>query len=117
MDAPTKIAASRKNEFMKQIVAYPDELLSDSTINDYIKDLELYPDNHFQNYLNLQRFHFNYELTGVNTLTNHSLWTVFADSTVVNAYYYAPDNTIGKFFFQNLKASNSHLIIEYSIIF
>ncbi|XP_008211047.1 neprilysin-2-like isoform X2 [Nasonia vitripennis] len=94
MDAATKIAASRKNEFMKQIIAYPNELLNNKTLARYVKNLDIWPNNHFQNYLNLQRFHFNFELTGIGTLSNNSLWTVFADSTVVNAYYYAADNTI-----------------------
>ncbi|OXU18458.1 hypothetical protein TSAR_003726 [Trichomalopsis sarcophagae] len=96
MDAATKIAASRKNEFMKQIIAYPNELLNNKTLASYAKNLDVRPNNHFQNYLNLQRFHFNFELTGIGNLSNNSLWTIFADSTVVNAYYYAADNAIGK---------------------
>ena len=97
MDDISKTAAIRKVELMRQIIGYPDELLNDKIIDEYSNNLNLHPNSYFQNFLNLQRFHFDYMLFDLNKLVNETLWPLLSDSTTVNAYYYAPTNIFGKF--------------------
>ena len=83
---------------MREIVGYPDELLNNTLIDDYSKNLVISRDNHFQNFLNVHRFLYDYSLSGLTDSLENTIWTTFSDSTIINAYYHSMSNTFGKVF-------------------
>ena len=56
MDEVTRKSALRKIDAMKSIVAYPDELRNDSLIEQYYRDLEILPNQFYQNMMSINRF-------------------------------------------------------------
>lgn len=96
MDDISKEKALRKSIFMKKIIAYPNEILNELVIDDYTKSLKFETNQHLENVLRLNRFHFDYSLTGLFENTDLRLWTVLSDSTITNAYYYNINNAFGK---------------------
>lgn len=98
LDDTAKINAIRKSLFMKQIVGYPDQLKNNKIIDDYSRNLEIYPDNFLKNILNVQRFHYEYSISGLKEPIDKRAWLSFADSTTINAYYYSIFNSFGNNF-------------------
>lgn len=114
-----KAAAVQKLELMRSFIAYPDELLNDQKLDEYSLSLEILPNDHFQNFLNLQRFHYESELSNLDQATNDHIWTFFSDSFIVNAYYHTLINYFGKSIklLHGLIYSinhNTHLIVAYN---
>lgn len=96
MSDAVRALALKKLELIRHVVAYPDELLNNQIIDDYSRQLEIFPDDHFRNFLNLQRSHYEYQLSNLDKLTSVNLWEYLSDSTNVNAHYYMLENSFGK---------------------
>ena len=95
MDEDTRIAALKKLNGMKSIVAYPDEYMNDSLIERHYSKLEFSPDQYLQNRLNMGRvnkIHRITELREPKIVKNDWTKTLIA---VANAFYLGRVNTIG----------------------
>ena len=95
MDEETRIAALKKKDGMKSVVAYPEELINDSLVEKYYNNVEMTPDQYFQNILNMSRKYKNHTIGRLREpIIERNLWTSHT-ITNVNAFYWFPLNTIG----------------------
>ena len=95
MDEETRIAALKKIEGMKSIVAYPDEFINDSLIEKYYNNLEMIPDQYYQNSLKISRLYMNHTISQLREpIIGRGDWTIHYITTV-NAFYRFQLNTIG----------------------
>lgn len=97
MNENAKETAVRKSNLMKKVIAFPNQLLSDETIDRYTQNLQFDEFHFFKNVLNLNRFHYDDALMGLLEKTDQRLWITLSDSTLPNAYYYKFQNVFGKF--------------------
>ena len=95
MDEETRIAALKKIDGMKNVIAYPEELINDSLVEKYYNNVEMTSDQYFQNILSMSRSywkHTNGELR--EPIIERNVWTNY-NVTQVNTFYWFPLNTIG----------------------
>uniref|UniRef100_T1IPN2 Membrane metallo-endopeptidase-like 1 n=1 Tax=Strigamia maritima TaxID=126957 RepID=T1IPN2_STRMM len=86
MDSETLAKAMEKVlRAMKEYIAYPEELLDDSIINNFYKSLRISDDEFFKNLSNLSKFMTDYYFSLLNKRVGDSSWIQFAGSAVVNA--------------------------------
>ena len=97
MDEVTRKAALEKIDAMKSIVAYPDELMNDSLIEQFYGDLKISPDQYFQNMLNLKRFSHKNEISQLReSVVDGKDWKRYSKQiAIINAFYVHTRNTIG----------------------
>lgn len=98
MDDKSKEAAIKKSDYMKKIIAYPEEILNDKVMDDYTRNLNFDDPVFLKNVLNLNSFHYNQGLSGLLEQPNQSLVAVFPDVTSANALYNRVENAFGKNF-------------------
>jgi membrane metallo-endopeptidase-like protein 1 len=94
MDEETKKSALDKAMSMSSHIAYPDELLDDSKLEEFYKDLELAEDNYLQSILNLTLFGTEYSFSKLRKPVNKSDWVTHGRPAVVNAFYSSIENSI-----------------------
>ena len=103
MDEKTRQVALEKINEMKSIIAYPDELLNVSKIEELYQRLEVTSSNHYElSIKNLTRFHhYNYLRTLRNPIEK-GYWTTYAvEITEANAFFSLTENIIGMHIFIN----------------
>ncbi|XP_044005766.1 neprilysin-2-like [Aphidius gifuensis] len=98
LDEETRINAIKKAEKINQFVAYPDELLNNSIINDYHKafeNFEMIGDSYVESFLNLGFFVNKIGWSEFREKYVPNMWDSFAAmSSMVNAFYSPPENSI-----------------------
>lgn len=100
MDNATKKSTLDKVASMSSNIAYPDELLNDSKLEEVYDGLKFNDGDYFHSILNWRLFNSDYYFSKLRKPVNNSDWVPRTDFTEVNAAYLQTQNSIGKF---NLK--------------
>ncbi|XP_055373967.1 neprilysin-2 [Condylostylus longicornis] len=106
MDESTRTSALIKLEKMTTHIGYPNELMDDSKIENYYKELDIDPQRYLESILNMSIFGTNFAFGRLRSHVNKTDWITHAKPAVVNAYYASLENSIqfpagilqGKFF-------------------
>lgn len=96
MDEKTREAALNKLHRMTTHIGYPDEIMKDSKLEEYYKDLDIDPDNYLPSILKMSVFGTNYSFNKLRKPFNKTDWLNHAKPAVVNAYYSSIENSIRK---------------------
>ncbi|XP_016921652.1 neprilysin-2 isoform X2 [Apis cerana] len=94
MDKDTKRSALDKAANMSSHIAYPDELLDDSKLEQFYEKLELTTDNYLEDILNLTLFGVEYSFNKLRQPVNKSDWVTHGRPAIVNAFYSSLENSI-----------------------
>ncbi|XP_045472072.1 neprilysin-2-like [Harmonia axyridis] len=94
MDQETKKAALEKLKNMDKYIAYPDELMDDSKLEEFYKNLQLTSDNYIEIVLNISKFQTEKEMMLLSEPVVRSDWRTRSAVAVVNAYYDTNANAI-----------------------
>ena len=93
MDDETKVEALKKLDKMDQYIAYPNEVLDQTTIDEYYKELVVTND-FFENELNQNKFSDKKSILRLREKYDPKHWTNHDDVAVVNAFYSSGTNSI-----------------------
>lgn len=96
MDEETKSEALGKLHAMSSNIAYPSELLNDTLIEDYYKNLELNATNYLQSASNIDLHGKKFVCSRYHQPVNRSDWIDQSSTTFVNANYNGKSNSIRK---------------------
>lgn len=94
MDETTREAAMVKAKVMVAHIGYPDELMDDSKIEKYYKNLTLDENKYFESILNISRFDSQKTLKALWKPVNKSDWETHSYVAMVNAFYNGGENSI-----------------------
>ncbi|KAB0803122.1 hypothetical protein PPYR_00092 [Photinus pyralis] len=94
MDVETKKYALEKAEAMSSYIAYPDEFLSDETLEDFYKELHVESDNFLKIMLSTNLFGYESTAKRLALPVNQTDWVKSGQSAGVNAYYNVLSNRI-----------------------
>lgn len=97
LEENTKIQARKKLANLKALVAYPDEFLNGTLLNDitgYSETTNFAPDSYLSNMLTLRKAEFKYDATLLHTSYKELSWIKFKDSASVNAFQENAFNSI-----------------------
>ncbi|KAL7291511.1 hypothetical protein TKK_0014771 [Trichogramma kaykai] len=94
MDEKTRSAAIEKIDAMENLIAYPDELLDDSKLEEYYEKLEISKDALFDNLIAVNLVASNYSLERFRQPVNKTDWVDFGDAAVINAFYLPNENSM-----------------------
>lgn len=87
MDSKTRQAALAKVEKMEEHVGYPNELMDDSKLITFFKDLQIPSDQYLKSVLNLHKFRVASEMSKFRLPINKTDWEMHSDVAIANAYY------------------------------
>lgn len=99
MDEDTKNAAVAKANALVAHIAYPDELMNNTKLDEYYKNLEMDEDQYFLNALRLSQFKSEKLIRELYEPVNKTDWVTHATPAMTNAFYSALENSIRRFFF------------------
>jgi predicted metalloendopeptidase len=102
MDKETKEEALKKLKSMNSNVAYPSQLMNDSMIEDYYKDLELNATNYLQSAINIDLHGKKFVCLRYLQQASRNDWIDQSTTTSVNANYNGKTNSIRKFFYERM---------------
>ncbi|XP_067006028.2 neprilysin-2 isoform X2 [Anabrus simplex] len=94
MDDATKDRAIDKAKAMAVHIAYPDELLDNSKLEDFYMNLEVSQDDYMGSVLNLTKFGTNYSFGRLRNKVNKTEWITHGRPAIVNAFYSSIENSI-----------------------
>ncbi|XP_017775451.1 PREDICTED: endothelin-converting enzyme 1 isoform X2 [Nicrophorus vespilloides] len=94
MDNVTRKSALEKVDLMATHIAYPDELLNTTKLEEFYESLELEPNNYFKSILNMTLFGTHYSFNRLRQPVNKSEWITHGRPAVVNAFYSSIENSI-----------------------
>jgi neprilysin len=94
MDETTRESAMEKAKVMVTHIGYPNELMDDSKIEKYYKNLALDENKYFESILNISRFDGHKTLKGLWKPVNKSDWETHSYVAMVNAFYNGGENSI-----------------------
>ncbi|XP_076662918.1 M13 family metallopeptidase neprilysin 2 isoform X4 [Andrena cerasifolii] len=94
MDEETRKSALDKAASMSSHIAYPDELLDDTKLEEFYEKLELTSDNYLKGILNLTLFGVEYSFGKLRKPVNKSDWITHGRPAIVNAFYSSIENSI-----------------------
>ena len=95
MDEETRMSALEKIDSLKSVIAYPDEFMNDSIIENYYDSLEMVPGQYLQNMMNLNRLIKNHKIRQLReSVIGGYDWKEFEYTTRANAFYYFEYNTL-----------------------
>lgn len=97
MDNETRNSALNKLHKMTTHIGYPDEILDDSKLEEYYKNLDIDPDKYLESVLKMSVFGTNYAFNKLRKPVNKTDWLSHAKPAVVNAYYSALENSIREY--------------------
>lgn len=93
MDDNTKIATYQKIANMKTLVGFPDWLLEEGKLESFYEGIEIEPEKHLENMINIIQVKVKKVL---NKFRENNNFTWATDPTEVNAYHTFQENTISK---------------------
>lgn len=95
MDPETKRNALDKAKAIDEFVAYPNELLNASIVDNYYVRLQFDDsDDYFKSVLQLAKFMCDKDFEKLHTAVNKSDWVTHGRAAVVNAFYNLVENSI-----------------------
>lgn len=98
MDDETRKAALEKAAAMATHIAYPDELLNRSKLEEFYGTLTVDPEYYLESVLNLTTFGTEYSFSKLRQAVNKTDWVTHGRPAVVNAFYSGIENSIRKFY-------------------
>lgn len=119
MDDEVREKAIEKAEKIVVHVGYSNELYENVELEEYYEDLEMEPDDYFNNSLRWDAFNSTQEFRTLRRSVNISGWEKirYLNPTYVNAFYFNEDNTMRKFnnieFIIVFYATNYLIIVFY----
>lgn len=96
MDNETRKSALNKLHSMSTHIGYPDEIMDNSKIEEYYKDLEIDPDDYLKSVLHMNVFGTDYAFNKLRKPVNKTDWVTHARPAIVNAFYSSIENSIRK---------------------
>ena len=97
MDDATKKIALEKVGKMNPHIAYPDEVLNDTKVNEFYQSVELTGGNFLESVLNISLFDIHKKYSSLRLPVDRDEWTMYGNAAVVNGFYRRIENTIGKY--------------------
>lgn len=94
MDEDTRREAKKKAHAITPYIGYPDEILNDALIEDLYTNLQLYPDNYFENVRSMRIWSTNYAFAQLRKPNEKGDWKKHARTAIVNAFYNSLENSI-----------------------
>ena len=95
MDQETKRAALEKLDEIVPLIAYPDEFFDDQKLNDYYKNLKVYPESLLKTVLSYSLFMMAGEFGKLREPIDKRDWTgLYGGAAIVNAFYNPTTNTV-----------------------
>ncbi|XP_045472319.1 neprilysin-2-like isoform X1 [Harmonia axyridis] len=94
MDDETKKNAIEKAKSMSTHIAYPDELLDDSKLEEFYQNLEMDENNYMGSVLNLTLFGTQFSFKRLRQPVNKTDWITHGRPAIVNAFYSSIENSI-----------------------
>lgn len=94
MDQRTKNAAIAKANSLIAHIAYPEELMNDTKLEEYYKDLEMDDDQYLLNALRLNQFKTRQIIEELNRPVDKNEWLTHSTPAMTNAFYSALENSI-----------------------
>ncbi|XP_046670651.1 neprilysin-2 isoform X2 [Homalodisca vitripennis] len=94
MDEETRKNALEKAKSMTSHIAYPDEILDVSKLEEFYEKLELTSDNYLEAILNVTKFGFDYSFNRLRKPVNKTDWITHGRPAIVNAFYSSIENSI-----------------------
>ena len=99
MDEKTRKNALEKVDAIKSIIAYPDELLQESKLEQYHERLEITSDDYHENFKNLKKFNKLKELEKLTKPIDEIDWIDLGKKSISVSAGYEPDlNLMSKYF-------------------
>lgn len=97
MDACTKNAAVAKAKSIAAVVAFPNELINKTALENHYIALKLNDTEYFMNALRLRKFHTDYYFYRLREPINKIDWVAQATPTTINAFYNLLENSIREY--------------------
>ncbi|XP_044750361.1 neprilysin-2 isoform X2 [Coccinella septempunctata] len=94
MDDETRKNALDKAKSMATHIAYPDELLDDSKLEEFYQNLEMDENNYMGSVLNLTLFGTQFSFKRLRQPVNKTDWITHGRPAIVNAFYSSIENSI-----------------------
>lgn len=95
MDEETRKSALEKAASMASYIAYPNELLYDTGLEEFYKNLKLDENaSYLRNVLNVSLYGLKYSISQFRKPVNKSDWLSHARPAVVNAFFSPIENSI-----------------------
>ncbi|GJQ69914.1 Nep2 [Trypoxylus dichotomus] len=94
MDDKTRQSALEKADAMATHIAYPDELLDNSKLEEFYHDLDLNSDQYLKSAINLTLFATRYSFRRLRQPVNKTDWITHGRPAIVNAFYSSIENSI-----------------------
>ncbi|XP_065163092.1 neprilysin-2-like isoform X3 [Atheta coriaria] len=94
MDEKTRQSALEKADSMSTHIAYPDELLDNSKLEEFYQNLELEDGNYMRSILNLTLFGTEFSFRRLRQAVNKTDWITHGRPAIVNAFYSSIENSI-----------------------
>lgn len=96
MDDKTRKAAEKKVKAMSTHIGYPDEIMDNSKLEEYYKDLNIDPSTYLESVLSMNKFGSDYAFNKLRKPVNKTDWVTHAKPAIVNAFYSSIENSIRK---------------------
>lgn len=78
-------------------IGYPDEIMDNSKLEEYYKDLNIDPAKYLESVLAMNVFGTDYAFNKLRQPVNKTDWVTHARPAIVNAFYSSIENSIRKF--------------------
>ena len=82
---------------LKAVTGYRDILLDDRKVDEFYRDLEIYPGNYLQSLSNFSLYSIKKKLKVVNESDYNDLWEAEADLFIPNAHFNDASKAVGRF--------------------
>jgi membrane metallo-endopeptidase-like protein 1 len=94
MDSETRKRAHHKLATIKEYIAYPEEILNNTALEELYKGLVVSPEAYFQNGISMSIWSTNYHWKKLREVVDKTDWKRHANPAVVNAFYSSIENSI-----------------------
>ena len=93
-DKKTADYAISKARAIKAYIGYPDELLNDTLVEEFYKDLHFGKENYLENMLSVHRWALDYSFSHLFKPSIQTDWKKHAKASTINAFYNLVSNSI-----------------------
>merc|ERR1719266_155261 len=94
MDDETRVRAKRKLSTMREYIGYPDELLQVDLLEELYEGLEVSPEKHYENGIEIGKWSTAYVWSKMREKIDKTDWKRHDQPAIVNAFYSPLENSI-----------------------
>ena len=94
MDEGTKTKAYLKLQSIKEYIAYPEEIMNNTKLEDFYDGIEVSNDTFYQNSINIGLWSTKYSWSQFRKQIDKTDWKRHGNAAVVNAFYNLIENSI-----------------------